>query len=79
MVNSNSTEDQFLAIKVDIERTVFFITYALDKIYQGNIDEIDNEHIQFLKTTLSDFEKCHKKIDEFIKSNDRIFNIEPSA
>ena len=78
MKNENTIEDRFLATKIDMKRTVFFITYALDTTSQVDANEINDAHIKDLQHILSNLIKIRQAMDQFIKNNDRIFNIEPS-
>ena len=78
MIEKQVAEDILLSNKLNIERNMFLLKYAHETIFQADISDITQHHIEFITTINHQLTNLVKDIDDFIEENSDIFNIEPS-
>lgn len=77
MIEKHDIEDKFLSNKLNMERNMFLLKYAHETIFQADISDITEEHLDAINSMSDTLLKIRQDTDKFIENNPKIFNIEP--
>jgi hypothetical protein len=78
MNEKHDINDVFLSKKLCIERSLLLLQYSIETISRANLDDITPDHLKALENVSHQLIIIRETIDQLLKNDAEIFNIEPS-